>query len=349
MRRVWLLCVFVVAGLLASSGAVIFFGVRGLQMPTETEAAAKSVAAPNTAGASSRDAIAAKSDPTSKATKTLVSSGSRSDETGAVSDAALPLDAQQRSPQSSVAETLNSQRAEETTPPDAPRRANERPRDKQRAAPHSSSPPDRVASPEDPSKLTSQKRSGLVGPFLRAVSNDSNGSHESNGRLADIVLSIQGAADSLGAFMRQSKDLFENMKTAPLSEPIASRRAAPVENPSGAALPPTEASGDARDSDIREGDRKTKTPTHDRRVELLVLMNAPSSGGEVTYLVDRVVFSLKPGERHVLTAGASRRIQFHRGGDFGDAEVTAAGGAYLFDVTERGWDLRGVGAADEVQ
>ena len=71
----------------------------------------------------------------------------------------------------------------------------------------------------------------------------------------------------------------------------------------------------------------------------LTLVNPPMSGGVVHFVVDGVVCSLQPGEYQQLAALGQRRIQFHRGDDFGDADYRLCSGAFLFQVEEDGWEL----------
>jgi hypothetical protein len=56
--------------------------------------------------------------------------------------------------------------------------------------------------------------------------------------------------------------------------------------------------------------------------------------------------SLGPGETHNLGSGDSWLIQFHRGGDFGNAEYTIADGVHAFKAAELGWELQRVSLPD---
>jgi hypothetical protein len=49
--------------------------------------------------------------------------------------------------------------------------------------------------------------------------------------------------------------------------------------------------------------------------------------------------SLAPGQSRQLSGKKAWRIEFHRGGDFGQADLSLARGAYRFAVTRAGWDL----------
>ena len=72
---------------------------------------------------------------------------------------------------------------------------------------------------------------------------------------------------------------------------------------------------------------------------VLCLVNPSHTGGEVRYTVDGTIFSLRPGEYHELPRGAERRIEFHRGDDFGYAQLALREGIYVFAVGSGGWSL----------
>ena len=72
---------------------------------------------------------------------------------------------------------------------------------------------------------------------------------------------------------------------------------------------------------------------------LLRLANPSETGGVVYYAVDGESFSLNPGDYHELSPGKERRIEFHRGEDFGYANFELQAGDYLFSVGDAGWDL----------
>ncbi|MHB0955562.1 MAG: hypothetical protein ACYC0X_04210 [Pirellulaceae bacterium] len=73
----------------------------------------------------------------------------------------------------------------------------------------------------------------------------------------------------------------------------------------------------------------------------LTMRNAQENEGPVIFLVDGRVCELQPGEAHEFAAGTSWRVQFHRGGSFGNVERTLAPGNYRFVITHQGWDLTG--------
>jgi hypothetical protein len=71
----------------------------------------------------------------------------------------------------------------------------------------------------------------------------------------------------------------------------------------------------------------------------LVLINPPSNGGEVHFLVDGRVVTLRPGESRQLAGGPTWRVHFHRGAHFGEALHVVSQGSYSFRVSARGWEL----------
>jgi hypothetical protein len=71
----------------------------------------------------------------------------------------------------------------------------------------------------------------------------------------------------------------------------------------------------------------------------VVLINPPDSGGVIHYLADGAGFSLYPSQMHQLDAEHKLRVEFHRGGTYGDAVHDLGPGTYAFQVTENGWDL----------
>jgi len=73
----------------------------------------------------------------------------------------------------------------------------------------------------------------------------------------------------------------------------------------------------------------------------LSLVNPATTGGAVHYLLNGQERTLRPGQSQQLPAGRWR-IEFHRGGNYGDAAYTLASGSYRFQVTGQGWDLLSV-------
>jgi len=71
----------------------------------------------------------------------------------------------------------------------------------------------------------------------------------------------------------------------------------------------------------------------------LQIVNPAETGGTVFYLVNGEVNSLGPGESHNLKNGRQYTIEFHRGGEFGEAELQLQAGTYHFRVDDTGWNL----------
>jgi hypothetical protein len=70
------------------------------------------------------------------------------------------------------------------------------------------------------------------------------------------------------------------------------------------------------------------------------------TGGNVAYLIDGVEeATIEAGQEQTLTKKGKYEIRFSRGRspegkDFGQARYTITEGAYDFEVTEKGWELR---------
>jgi hypothetical protein len=73
--------------------------------------------------------------------------------------------------------------------------------------------------------------------------------------------------------------------------------------------------------------------------DVLIVINPPTTGGMVHFLLDGAVVSLAPGELARVLAKGSRLVQFHRGDDFGNEELRAESGVFAFAVSDRGWTL----------
>ena len=71
----------------------------------------------------------------------------------------------------------------------------------------------------------------------------------------------------------------------------------------------------------------------------LVLRNAQRSTGRIQYLVDGQLYALEPQKMQRFEGIEPRRIQFHRGGSFGNAEQVLTAGTYRFLATPQGWEL----------
>jgi hypothetical protein len=72
----------------------------------------------------------------------------------------------------------------------------------------------------------------------------------------------------------------------------------------------------------------------------LVVINPPSTGGAVHFLLAEEVITLQPGEFHVVAEIDERVVKFDRGGDFGQVEQKVSGEVWMFAVGSRGWHFR---------
>jgi hypothetical protein len=81
-------------------------------------------------------------------------------------------------------------------------------------------------------------------------------------------------------------------------------------------------------------------PTQANTPPRLTLVNPAGNRLELTVVVDGRPITLPPGKSHQLMAErGSWLVQFHRGGDFGDATFHLTGGAFAFASTAKGWSL----------
>jgi hypothetical protein len=71
----------------------------------------------------------------------------------------------------------------------------------------------------------------------------------------------------------------------------------------------------------------------------LTLENPTNSGGTVNFLIDGRPCKLRPGESRSLPTETPHRIQFHRGGEFGNADIRLSEGHFKFQVSNQGWQL----------
>lgn len=71
----------------------------------------------------------------------------------------------------------------------------------------------------------------------------------------------------------------------------------------------------------------------------VIVRNPTETQAEIRYLVDGQLHSLLPGQSQQLAADRTWTIHFHRGGDFGNAKHLCAEGTYVFQISERGWEL----------
>ncbi len=77
----------------------------------------------------------------------------------------------------------------------------------------------------------------------------------------------------------------------------------------------------------------------------LVIQNPADNQGAVHFLFNGEVFSLEAGESRQLPHDGQRRIEYHRGGEFGVAQQELEVATYEFRVTDGGWNLRTVEAS----
>lgn len=88
------------------------------------------------------------------------------------------------------------------------------------------------------------------------------------------------------------------------------------------------------------------TPPDPTAAPDLLIVNPAETGGTVFYLVDGEVQSLEPGESHNLKNGRQYTIEYHRGGEFGEAELQVQSGTYHFRVDNAGWKLAAAHTSD---
>ena len=72
----------------------------------------------------------------------------------------------------------------------------------------------------------------------------------------------------------------------------------------------------------------------------LTLANPLENSGLVQLLVNGEFCQLAPGMSQQFPAADHWRIQFHRGGEFGEVDRTVAPGSYEFTVSSAGWQLQ---------
>jgi hypothetical protein len=76
-----------------------------------------------------------------------------------------------------------------------------------------------------------------------------------------------------------------------------------------------------------------------RNAPQIQIMNDPSSGGSVRFLVDGREHSLQSGSSMTLSADRSHKVEFNSGGTAGDRAFTVSSGVYRFKVAKDGWML----------
>ena len=69
------------------------------------------------------------------------------------------------------------------------------------------------------------------------------------------------------------------------------------------------------------------------------IVNPSSSTNTLNYILNGKPYTIQPGYSQSLAAGETWKIQFNRGGTFGNGGYTLSGGTYTFTPTEKGWEL----------
>lgn len=104
--------------------------------------------------------------------------------------------------------------------------------------------------------------------------------------------------------------------------------------------------------DIRSSDQSRESREEDRVAESgaksssareresgLLLICPATNGSDIHFVVNNEDRVLRPGQSERLLGRDLWTIQFHRGGEFGDAKYVLAAGSYKFTAGPRGWDL----------
>ena len=104
-----------------------------------------------------------------------------------------------------------------------------------------------------------------------------------------------------------------------------------------------QAEDNARQGELR--DRESSEPIeatarNPKSAQTLTIRNMASNRGAVAFLANGQKVSLKTGEAKEFGIDQPQRIQFHRGGKFGNASYTLSKGTYQFEVTPKGWALK---------
>lgn len=142
------------------------------------------------------------------------------------------------------------------------------------------------------------------------------------------------------------KEVEQSSTTDNVSAPTETQSASP--SPVNAGAPETEDESIARievtpptqsDVDTAADSSPAVTPPVPPAAPDLQIVNPAETGGTVFYLVNGEVNSLEPGESHNLKNGRQYTIEFHRGGELGEAELQLQAGTYHFRVDDAGWNL----------
>jgi hypothetical protein len=93
-------------------------------------------------------------------------------------------------------------------------------------------------------------------------------------------------------------------------------------------------------SDFRRPGSSSPNPTEPRSVDRsLAIFNPADTGATLSFLVNGELVVLQPGEHREFNGSSSWQIDFHRGGDFGNASRVVTHGKYRFSATNSGWAL----------
>jgi hypothetical protein len=69
-----------------------------------------------------------------------------------------------------------------------------------------------------------------------------------------------------------------------------------------------------------------------------LLVNPEENGASISYVLANHQYTMQPGQSQRIDREYT--IEFHRGGDFGNARYSLPAGTYEFTLTDGGWDLR---------
>lgn len=75
------------------------------------------------------------------------------------------------------------------------------------------------------------------------------------------------------------------------------------------------------------------------RTQIVTLANSASNRAGISILVDGKTVTLQPGQTFSGPPAATLTVEFHRGGDFGNASHALKPGAFVFEVRKNGWNL----------
>jgi hypothetical protein len=155
---------------------------------------------------------------------------------------------------------------------------------------------------------------------------------------------LRMAAAAVGRYAKAAKQMPVSVIESPQNtSATVPREVTPATRSGGTHVPPLVAdtpgvAGPANGPTLGEP-AAGESPRQPRGRAGLSIHNPRRSGGAVHYLVNGREHTLQPGESQQLPGG-QWLIEFHRGGDYGEAASTLAAGNYRFEITANGWDLR---------